>query len=345
MVGVGAQGRAGHHGVGQGHPPHPNHERPVGARPGSQRGRDLDVSQPVFQPGPKPRSAPGARVGGLELASAVAARRAGAERVHPVVRWPERPSQHHWGDPELGEPSRGSLPRPPQELARIPRRDGASSSRCSVFCSSRCAPASAWISAPTDQSAGLSSVVDVTGQALALYATDGRELAQNPVMRRVLGQDPEREAVREHLRSVVKSVLASLDAQGHSRASGDHKLDGTRREVATSQAAYRLRGNLVGRNSVRARDSGARVARPGGVRGARAGQHPNPVRAHRARAPGGLSVDASPEQRRDRSTAEHQPAHGQASHRECPRQGRRPFARGVATRHSGRRVQLATRTA
>jgi DNA-binding CsgD family transcriptional regulator len=101
----------------------------------------------------------------------------------------------------------------------------------------------------TDQSAGLSSVVDVTGQALALYATDGRELAQNPVMRRVLGQDPEREAVREHLRSVVKSVLASLDAQGHSRASGDHKLDGTRREVATSQAAYRLRGNLVGRNT------------------------------------------------------------------------------------------------
>jgi DNA-binding CsgD family transcriptional regulator len=101
----------------------------------------------------------------------------------------------------------------------------------------------------TDQSSGLSSVMNVTGQALALYAMDGRELVQNPVMRRVLSQDPEREVVREHLRSVVKSVLASLDAQGPSGESGGHKLDGTRREVATSQAAYRLRGNLVGRNT------------------------------------------------------------------------------------------------
>jgi len=101
----------------------------------------------------------------------------------------------------------------------------------------------------TDQSSGLSSVMDVTGQALALYAMDGRELAQNPVMRRVLGQDPGRDGLRDHLRSVAKSVLASLDAPVP-KEPGDHKADGTRREVATSQAAYRLRGNLVGRNSL-----------------------------------------------------------------------------------------------
>ena len=101
----------------------------------------------------------------------------------------------------------------------------------------------------TDQSSGLSSVMDVTGQALALYAMDGRELAQNPVMRRVLTQDPERETLREHLRSVAKSVLTSLDAQGQPKEPSGHKADGTRREVATSQAAYRLRGNLVGRNA------------------------------------------------------------------------------------------------
>ena len=99
-----------------------------------------------------------------------------------------------------------------------------------------------------DQSSGLSSVMDVTGQALALYAMDGRELAQNPVMRRLLGQDPERESLRDHLRSVAKSVLASLDAPDAAQVRVGHKADGTRREVATSQAAYRLRGNLVGRN-------------------------------------------------------------------------------------------------
>jgi len=68
-------------------------------------------------------------------------------------------------------------------------------------------------------------------------------------MRRVLGQDPGRDGLRDHLRSVAKSVLASLDAPVP-KEPGDHKADGTRREVATSQAAYRLRGNLVGRNSL-----------------------------------------------------------------------------------------------
>jgi DNA-binding CsgD family transcriptional regulator/PAS domain-containing protein len=103
-----------------------------------------------------------------------------------------------------------------------------------------------------DQCSDLSSLMDVTGQALALFATDGREVTQNPVMRRVLGQDPEREALREHIRNVAKSVVAILEAHGSlgDLGAGGHKADGTRREVATSQAAYRLRGNLVGRNSL-----------------------------------------------------------------------------------------------
>jgi DNA-binding CsgD family transcriptional regulator len=92
------------------------------------------------------------------------------------------------------------------------------------------------------------SLIDVTGQALALYGLDGRELARNPVMRRILAQDDERDSLLDQIRGVVRSVLACLGGEPKGRT--HRQADGTRREVATSQAAYRLRGNLVGRNSL-----------------------------------------------------------------------------------------------
>jgi DNA-binding CsgD family transcriptional regulator len=96
----------------------------------------------------------------------------------------------------------------------------------------------------------LSSLIDVTGQALMLFGMDGRELSQNPVMRRLLGQEPEREALSEHIRGVARAVLAR-GSEGEGRAAAvPQREDGTRREVATRRAAYRLRGNLVGRNSL-----------------------------------------------------------------------------------------------
>jgi DNA-binding CsgD family transcriptional regulator len=101
-----------------------------------------------------------------------------------------------------------------------------------------------------DPSCELSPVIDVTGQALVLYGLDGRELAQNPVMRRVLAQDEERDALLNQIRGVANSVLACLSVGGEPRDRSHRKADGTRREVATSQAAYRLRGNLVGRNAL-----------------------------------------------------------------------------------------------
>ena len=96
----------------------------------------------------------------------------------------------------------------------------------------------------------MSSLIDVTGQALALYGLDGRELTQNPVMRRILAQDNERDALLEQIRGVARSVLACLANGGEPRGRTHRQADGTRREVATSQAAYRLRGNLVGRNAL-----------------------------------------------------------------------------------------------
>jgi DNA-binding CsgD family transcriptional regulator len=93
----------------------------------------------------------------------------------------------------------------------------------------------------------LSSLIDVTGQALVLFGMEGRELSQNPVMRRILSQERERDVLLEHIRGVARAVLlkATNDRSTNDRPQSD---DGTRREVATSQAAYRLRGNLVGRN-------------------------------------------------------------------------------------------------
>jgi DNA-binding CsgD family transcriptional regulator len=96
----------------------------------------------------------------------------------------------------------------------------------------------------------LSSLIDVTGQALMLFGMDGREVSQNPVMRRILAQERERETLLEHIRGVALAVV-NRAADGGRDGPVDHRSsDGTRREVATSQAAYRLRGNLVGRNSL-----------------------------------------------------------------------------------------------
>ena len=99
----------------------------------------------------------------------------------------------------------------------------------------------------TDPMPQLSSLIDVTGQALVLFGMDGRELSQNPVMRRMLGQEREREALLEHVRGVARAVLARVT---NAAPEAQPSEDGTRREVATSQAAYRLRGNLVGRNAL-----------------------------------------------------------------------------------------------
>jgi DNA-binding CsgD family transcriptional regulator len=96
----------------------------------------------------------------------------------------------------------------------------------------------------------LSSLIDVTGQALALFGMDGRELNNNPVMRRLLNQEPERETLLEHIRGVARAVVARAATGRPVGAEPSPREDGTRREVATSAAAYRLRGNLVGRNAL-----------------------------------------------------------------------------------------------
>lgn len=101
-----------------------------------------------------------------------------------------------------------------------------------------------------DPAPQLSSLMDVTGQALTLFGMDGREISQNPVMRRILAQEPERDALLDHIRGVARAVVERGASRQATTVEPGRREDGTRREVATSQAAYRLRGNVVGRNAV-----------------------------------------------------------------------------------------------
>jgi DNA-binding CsgD family transcriptional regulator len=99
-----------------------------------------------------------------------------------------------------------------------------------------------------DSLAHLASVIDVTGQALVLFDLEGRELRNNPVMRRVLAQDDQRDLLQGYIRQVAEAVIATL-RPGEADPK-DNRSDGTRREVATTVAAYRLRGKPVGRNAL-----------------------------------------------------------------------------------------------
>ena len=132
----------------------------------------------------------------------------------------------------------------------LPAVDRAPARAARPCSSSPSAPASASDLGTADPIPQMSSLIDVTGQALALYGMDGRELAQNPVMRRILAQDQERDALLDQIRGVARSVSRGLASGGEPRGRTHRQADGTRREVATSQAAYRLRGNLVGRNAL-----------------------------------------------------------------------------------------------
>lgn len=99
-----------------------------------------------------------------------------------------------------------------------------------------------------DSLAHLASVIDVTGQALMLFDLDGRALRSNPVMRRVLAQDEQRDVLQVYLHQVAEAVITTL--QPAHVDPKDNRSDGTRREVATTVAAYRLRGKPVGCNAL-----------------------------------------------------------------------------------------------
>jgi DNA-binding CsgD family transcriptional regulator len=94
----------------------------------------------------------------------------------------------------------------------------------------------------------LGSVVDVGGQAVALFDLTGGKMRTNPVMRRALAQDPDRSRVEASLHQVAAAVIGAMAAD--QLAPRDKESDGRRREIATSTAAYRLRGNLVGHNAL-----------------------------------------------------------------------------------------------
>jgi DNA-binding CsgD family transcriptional regulator len=91
-------------------------------------------------------------------------------------------------------------------------------------------------------------MIDVCGQALALYRLNGRQVRQNAVMLRVLAQDPQRDAIQTQIHEVAQSTLKTLAQAQQISGELSGQVERTRREVVTSQATYRVRGNVVGRN-------------------------------------------------------------------------------------------------
>ena len=143
------------------------------------------------------------------LSRAVAAGRAGTERILPRVRHPQPASRYGRPDAPFPEPPERSLPAAaqggPGALSSLDQRRDL----LEVLLEPVRAGFAVDLSA-TDPAPQLSSLIDVTGQALVLFGLDGRELSQNPVMRRMLGQEREREALLEHVRGVARAVLARV---------------------------------------------------------------------------------------------------------------------------------------
>jgi DNA-binding CsgD family transcriptional regulator len=81
-----------------------------------------------------------------------------------------------------------------------------------------------------------------------LFDLSGRAVRANSVMQRLLVQDPERSHIESNMRRVAAAVLAAV--QENRVAAGDKHADGRRREIATTMAAYRLRGNPIGPNTL-----------------------------------------------------------------------------------------------
>jgi DNA-binding CsgD family transcriptional regulator len=90
------------------------------------------------------------------------------------------------------------------------------------------------------------TMLDRIGERLVLYSLAGRELHRNVTVRRTLEEDPERDRIMEGVRSVARAVISHAHASGREVAGMLAAPEATRQDARTALARYRLRGCLVG---------------------------------------------------------------------------------------------------
>lgn len=91
------------------------------------------------------------------------------------------------------------------------------------------------------------SMLDRIGEPLLLYSLAGREHHRNITLRRTLEQDPERERILDAVGAVARAVMEHARSNGRSAAAEPLPAPAaSRREVQTGMGRYRVRGCLVG---------------------------------------------------------------------------------------------------
>jgi DNA-binding CsgD family transcriptional regulator len=92
------------------------------------------------------------------------------------------------------------------------------------------------------------SMLDQIGERLVLYSLAGRELHRNITMRRTLEQDSERDRIIQRVQDVAQAVITQ--ANSREITSRLAARDPLRQEVQTALGRYRLRGCMVGPDTV-----------------------------------------------------------------------------------------------
>ena len=90
------------------------------------------------------------------------------------------------------------------------------------------------------------SMLDRVGECLILYSLAGHELHRNPTMRRALEQEPDRARILEATAAVAQAVIAHARSDGRTPGSSLGAPRASRQVIETGTARYRLRGCLVG---------------------------------------------------------------------------------------------------
>jgi DNA-binding CsgD family transcriptional regulator len=96
----------------------------------------------------------------------------------------------------------------------------------------------------------LPNMLDRVGTGLILYSLSGRELHRNLTMQRTLEQDPERDRILEAAAAVAQAVVTYARSDGRLAPPPTSTPAASRQIIQTAQGRYRLRGCLVGPDTV-----------------------------------------------------------------------------------------------
>jgi DNA-binding CsgD family transcriptional regulator len=94
------------------------------------------------------------------------------------------------------------------------------------------------------------TMLDRIGERLILYSLRGHELHRNVTMRRTLDQDPDRERILETAGAVAHAVSAHARGEVKEPAGTNATPASSRQEIRTTTGRYRLRGCVVGPDTV-----------------------------------------------------------------------------------------------